>query len=188
MRAALRDDLLAGLRMVGAGPLRPTVLDALTGLGARVEAFDDELDEEAAHAWAASHAPLHAVVYDAAAPFAAGGADGLMAAIERGWPAVRAVVAGALIPAGAGGTIVLIAPAADAPTHAHAARAALENMARTLSIEWARHTIATTAIAPGPTTSDAEVATLVGFLLSPAGGYFSGCRFELDGLPAAVAG
>jgi len=58
-------------------------------------------------------------------------------------------------------------------------RSALENLARTLSVEWARHAITVTAIAPGAATSDEEVAGLVAFLLSPAGDYYSGCRFEL---------
>jgi hypothetical protein len=46
-------------------------------------------------------------------------------------------------------------------------------------VEWARFGITATSIAPGPSTRDAEIATLVAFLVSPAGGYFSGCRFEL---------
>jgi hypothetical protein len=74
---------------------------------------------------------------------------------------------------------VLLTPRTSAGEHATAARAALENTARTLSIEWARFGITTTAITPGPATPDAEIAALVAFLVSPAGEYFSGCRFEL---------
>ena len=51
--------------------------------------------------------------------------------------ATRAVATGALIPAGAG-KCVLIAPRPDRGPFAGAARAALENLARTLSVEWAR--------------------------------------------------
>lgn len=181
----LRADLLAGQSIAAAGPLRGVVLSALEALGAQVRRFDESLTEEQALGWAAEREALGAVIYDARVPFGDGGPDGLMAAIERAWPAVRAVAAGALIPAGAGGRVVLIAPAADAHPLAHPARAALENMARTLSIEWARHAITATAIAPGATTSDTDVAALIAFLLSPGGAYLSGCRFELDSLAAA---
>jgi citronellol/citronellal dehydrogenase len=84
-----------------------------------------------------------------------------------------------MIEAPAGGKLVLLAPAPGAGSHAAAARAALENMARTLSIEWARHAIRTTAIAPAEATAPAEVAALVAYLASPAGDYFSGCVFAL---------
>jgi NAD(P)-dependent dehydrogenase (short-subunit alcohol dehydrogenase family) len=65
-------------------------------------------------------------------------------------------------------------------------RAALENLARTLSVEWARYGITAVALWPGADTTDAELAELACFLISPAGGYFSGCRFELSGAPVAV--
>ncbi len=60
-----------------------------------------------------------------------------------------------------------------------AARAGLENLARTLSVEWARFAVRPVAILPGAATSSAEVAELVAFLVSPAGAYYSGCAFEL---------
>ena len=85
-----------------------------------------------------------------------------------------------LIDAPGGGKLVVLAPAPDAGPHAGAARAALENLARTLSIEWARHAIRTTTIAPGPRTRADDVAALVVYLGSPAGDYFSGCVFSLD--------
>ena len=50
----------------------------------------------------------------------------------------------------------------------------LENIARTLSIEWARHGVRHVRARPGPETTDAEVAALVAFLASPAGAYVSG--------------
>jgi NAD(P)-dependent dehydrogenase (short-subunit alcohol dehydrogenase family) len=181
----LRGDLLAGRSIAASGPLGDQLQQSLILLGARVECLDAGLDDDAAEAWARANAPLDALVHDGSRSFGDGAHDALLEAPERAWAATRAVAAGALIPAGAGGRIVLIAPAADARPHARAARAAFENMARTLSIEWARHTITATMIAPGARTDAAEIATLVGFLLSQAGGYFSGCRFELDGARAS---
>ena len=84
------------------------------------------------------------------------------------------------------GRVLLIAPEPDAGPHAEAARAALENLARTLSVEWARYGITAVAITPGAGTSDVEVAELVCFLLSEAGGYFSGCRFALGTVAPAI--
>jgi hypothetical protein len=40
------------------------------------------------------------------------------------------------------------------------------------------------ALWPGQDTTDAELAELACYLISPAGGYFSGCRFELGAVPA----
>ena len=51
--------------------------------------------------------------------------------------------------------------------------------ARRVSVEWARHRITVTALAPGPDTAPSDLYTLVCFLASPGGDYFSGCRFEL---------
>ena len=83
---------------------------------------------------------------------------------------------------GAGGsaaTIVFVAPRAGAGDHASAAAAALENLARTLAVEWARFGVRATVVAPGPRTSDDEIAALVALLASAGGEYFSGCRFDL---------
>ena len=74
---------------------------------------------------------------------------------------------------------MLVAPRAAAGEHAGAAAAGLENLARTLAIEWARFGVRATAIVPGPRTSDDELAALVAFLASAGGEYFSGCRFSL---------
>jgi NAD(P)-dependent dehydrogenase (short-subunit alcohol dehydrogenase family) len=90
--------------------------------------------------------------------------------------------AGTLRGAGAqGGRIVYLAPAPGAGAHADAARAGLENLARTLSIEWARSQVTAAAIAPGDATEASEVAALTAYLASPAGAYFSGCLFDLRG-------
>jgi predicted NBD/HSP70 family sugar kinase len=85
------------------------------------------------------------LVCDAAPAFAAAG---LRAALDGTWNATRAVVNAALRPAG-GGKVVLVAPAPGAGEHAGAVAAALENLARTLSVEWARYAVRPTAILPG---------------------------------------
>ena len=99
------------------------------------------------------------------------GGDSVPAVLDEAWDAIRASLRDDQL-------IVLIAPP-PGDAHAEAARAGLENMARTLSIEWARRGIRPVAITPGRTTSPAEIAELVAFLASPAGAYYSGCRFDL---------
>jgi NAD(P)-dependent dehydrogenase (short-subunit alcohol dehydrogenase family) len=97
-----------------------------------------------------------------------GGSD----ALDEAWDAIRAHM---LPPAE--GLIVLIAPP-PGDAHTEAARAGLENLARTLSIEWARHGIRPVTILPGGGDPRAT-AELVGFLASKAGAYFAGCAFTL---------
>jgi NAD(P)-dependent dehydrogenase (short-subunit alcohol dehydrogenase family) len=185
----LASGLLADRRVAiaGDGPGAQATRAALQTLGAEVHTLPagSLADEEEAAAWAQARAPLHALVLDARATFAAGGPEGLRAALEHAWRAGRAVATGALIPSADTGRLLLIAPPPDAGPHAGAARAALENLARTLSVEWARHGVTAVAITPGTATGDAEVAELVCFLVSPAGGYFSGCRFDLDSVVTA---
>ena len=175
----LAADLLRGRTIALAGDVRGPVVDLLGGLGARLVALGAAVEDLGGAAWAAQHGPVHALVYDAEAGFAQGGADALRTAVDDGWSAIHAVATAALIPQQAPAAIVLLAPRSSAGLHASAARAALENTARTLSIEWARFAVTTSAVTPGASTSDAEIATLVAFLVSPAGAYFSGCRFEL---------
>jgi NAD(P)-dependent dehydrogenase (short-subunit alcohol dehydrogenase family) len=93
----------------------------------------------------------------------------------------RAVANAAFLPDDRGGRVLFVAPPPDAGRHAEAARAGLENLARTLSIEWARHGIVLAAIAPRATSAAGEVATLCAYLASPAGAYFSGCLLDLRG-------
>jgi hypothetical protein len=174
-----REGLLTGRGIALAGVVRPAVSGLLAGLGARTAVFDERLDDQAAEALARAEAPLHALVYDAGAGSPGEGAEGLLASTERAWIAIHAVAVGALIPGGAGGKVILLAPPPRAWQHAGAARAAFENIARTLSVEWARYAITATAITPGAASTEEELATLVGYLASPAGDYFSGCRFEL---------
>ena len=97
------------------------------------------------------------------------------------------MAAGSLIPAEGGGKIVLIGPKPSSGPKVEAVRSGLENLARTLSTEWARFGITSTMVAPGDSTSDEDLATLVAFLFSSGGAYFSGCRFELDAVGAGRA-
>lgn len=112
----------------------------------------------------------------------AGGHAALRACVDGAWNVTRAVANRAFLTGGeSGGRIVYIAPPPDAGEYADAARAGLENLARTLSIEWARHRITTVAIAPCVATTAEGVATLVAYVASPAGAYFSGCQLDLRG-------
>jgi NAD(P)-dependent dehydrogenase (short-subunit alcohol dehydrogenase family) len=109
--------------------------------------------------------------------------------LDGAWQASHAVANAAFIAARRRGRIIYIAPACGrdenvAGALADAARAGLENLARTLSIEWARYEITTATIAPGASTSGEEVAALCAYLASPAGAYFSGCQLDLRGTRA----
>jgi NAD(P)-dependent dehydrogenase (short-subunit alcohol dehydrogenase family) len=131
--------------------------------------------------------------------------------VEGTWLMTHAVATRAMIPDERGGRIVnvTLSPHHGLPGMAHssAARAAVENLTRVLSIEWARFGIRLTAIAPGPMAtgtlrtkypqpvvegvagtvplgrlgSEEEFAWLVAYLASPAGDYFSGAVLTLDG-------
>jgi NAD(P)-dependent dehydrogenase (short-subunit alcohol dehydrogenase family) len=116
-----------------------------------------------------------------------GARDALRDCLDGAWQATRAVATAAFIDSGRPGRVVYIAPVAASDrardaAHADAARAGLENLSRTLSIEWARYAITLVTIAPGERTSAAEVAAATAFLGSTAGAYFSGCLFDLRGL------
>jgi hypothetical protein len=97
--------------------------------------------------------------------------------LDGAWLALRPE-ARAMIDAEAGGKLLLVAPP-PSDAAAEAARAGLENLARTLSVEWARYGIRTAALLPGAATEPEEVAELAAFLASQAGDYYSGCRFDL---------
>jgi NAD(P)-dependent dehydrogenase (short-subunit alcohol dehydrogenase family) len=176
-----RDQLLSGRRVALAGGCGVAIGDQLRRLGAWVDGIDDAavLAQDAAGAWIQERAPLHALVFDAGASFGAGGQAGLRDTMELAWLATRAVAAGALIPAHEGGKLLLIAPRRSASVHAEAARAAIENLARTLSVEWARFSISAVAVWPGDQTTDPEIAELACFLLSPGADYITGCRLDL---------
>jgi NAD(P)-dependent dehydrogenase (short-subunit alcohol dehydrogenase family) len=179
----------------------------LVGLGAHVAAcsatsqrsdcadLPDLADEEAAGEVVkealAENGSIDVLVVDGAGLFAYGlardgGAGGgprgaLRTCLDASWNLTRAVANLALLPGGREGRIVYLAPAPDGGEHAEPARAGLENLSRTLSIEWARHRITAVTVAPGAQTSPTELAALSAFLASPAGGYFSGCLLDLRG-------
>ena len=166
----LRDGLLDGLTILAAP--RSPLTDRARALGAHVEPLEaDLLDEEATQA-AATSAPI--LVVDAAVLFGAGGSEQLRVALDSTWSAVHAHFA-----ADRHGKVILVAPRPGQGQHATSLRAGLENLARTLSIEWSRYGIRTTALLPGPDTTDAELAELIAFVASPAGEYYSGCAFAL---------
>jgi NAD(P)-dependent dehydrogenase (short-subunit alcohol dehydrogenase family) len=184
----LRDGLLGGRAVALAGGVPAPVGDALGRAGARLEALPEFVPaEEGVGEWARARSPLDALVYCASDAFGPGGRAGLDAALAQAWAAIREIVTGDLIPRGQAGKVLLIAPPPDAGSFARAAQAALENLARTLSVEWARYGLTVTMIAPGGATTDAELAEIVCYLVSEAGDYFSGCRFDL-GLASPVVG
>jgi NAD(P)-dependent dehydrogenase (short-subunit alcohol dehydrogenase family) len=188
--------VLAGAGPAGAqyGALRDASLAALTELGARVHACelirDGAAAEEAVErevAAAHSHCErIDMLIVDGAGVFARAGAGraGLRLCLEATWNATRALANAAWIPSEAGARIAYLAPAPGAGAHARACAAGLENLARTLSIEWARYGITPVAIAPGDDTDAGEVAAIAAYLASPAGAYFSGCLLDLRS-PAA---
>jgi NAD(P)-dependent dehydrogenase (short-subunit alcohol dehydrogenase family) len=176
-----RAGLLDGRRIVVGGGDGDAIPAGLRGLGAWADSLSDQvvLDDDAVAAWVGERLPLHGLVFDARPSFGHGGRDGLTAALRLAWLATRAVSTGALIPGDGPGKVTLIAPSPAAGPHAEAARAGLENLARTLSVEWARFGVTSVAVCPGARTGEDELATLVSFLQSPAGDYYSGCRFDL---------
>jgi citronellol/citronellal dehydrogenase len=131
--------------------------------------------------------------------------------VEGTWLMTHAVATKAMIPQARGGKIVnvTLSPHQGLPGMAHssAARAAVENLTRVLSIEWARFNIRLTAIAAGHFATETlrtkyprpvvegvastvplgrlgteeEFAWLVAFLASPGGDYFSGSVLTIDG-------
>jgi citronellol/citronellal dehydrogenase len=130
--------------------------------------------------------------------------------VEGTWLMTHAVVTKAMIPAGGGKVVsVTLSPHHGLPGMAHssAARAAVENLMRVLSIEWARYGIKLNAIAPGQFGTDTfytkyprqmvdlaaatvplgrlgrpeEIAWLVAYLASPAGDFISGAVLTVDG-------
>ena len=131
--------------------------------------------------------------------------------VEGSWLMTHTVATRAMIPDSRGGKIVnvTLSPHHGLPGMAHssAARAAVENLTRVLSIEWARFGIRLTALAPGPFATETlmtkypkqvvegvastvplqrlgteeEFAWLVAYVASEAGDYFSGAILTLDG-------
>jgi NAD(P)-dependent dehydrogenase (short-subunit alcohol dehydrogenase family) len=174
----------------------PAVRDACTALGARVCECPLPLTAGPEEAEAGIDAAVFAalekleridmLVVDAAGLAARAPGNPLLDALEASWNVTRALANHAFIGRERGGRIVYLAPApglhrAPGSAHADATRAGLENLARTLSIEWARYAITTVTIAPAADTTSQEVASLIAYLASPAGEYFSGCLLDLRG-------
>jgi citronellol/citronellal dehydrogenase len=130
--------------------------------------------------------------------------------VQGTWQMTHAAATKAFIPQGSGKVIsVTLSPHNGMPgmVHSGAARAAVENMMRTLSIEWARFGIRLCAVAAGqfdtetlrtkyppevveavPGTvplgrlgTENEMAWLITYLISPAGDFFSGAVITIDG-------
>jgi NAD(P)-dependent dehydrogenase (short-subunit alcohol dehydrogenase family) len=131
--------------------------------------------------------------------------------VEGTWLMTHSVATRAMIPESRGGKIVnvTLSPHHGLPGMAHssAARAAVENLTRVLSIEWARFGIRLTALAAGHFATETlmtkypkqlvegvagtvplqrmgteeEFAWLVAYLASPAGDYLSGTVLTIDG-------
>ena len=170
MPPLLRPGLLEGLAVTLAAPGAPSVYGSAIArrcgeLGAavtplRVDATDDE----------AQSAPVDVLVWDAA------DAHDARSALDGAWAAIRPAVADHMT--AGGGKLVLVAPP-PAGAQAAAARAGLENLARTTSIEWARLQIRPVAVLPGAATAPCEVAELAAYVASGAGDYYSGCAFAL---------
>jgi NAD(P)-dependent dehydrogenase (short-subunit alcohol dehydrogenase family) len=168
--------------------------EACTQLGARVhtcapDVADEAIVDQVVTAVVAEAGSLDLLVVDGAGLFTHGLASGggaraaLRTCLDATWNVTRAVVNHAFLPAGHGGRIVYLAPGGRDRfgAQADAARAGLENLGRTLSIEWARHGITLVTIAPGEATTAGEVVALTAYLASPAGAYFSGCLLDLRG-------
>jgi len=130
--------------------------------------------------------------------------------VQGTWQMTHAAAEKAFIPQRAGKVVsVTLSPHNGMPgmVHSGAARAAVENMMRTLSIEWARFNIKLCAVAAGQFDTEVvrtkypkqvsenvartiplqrlgapeELAWLVAYLASPAGDFLSGCVLTIDG-------
>jgi NAD(P)-dependent dehydrogenase (short-subunit alcohol dehydrogenase family) len=130
--------------------------------------------------------------------------------VQGTWQMTHAAATKAFIPQRSGKVVsVTVSPHHGMPgmVHTGAARAAVENMMRTLSIEWARFNIRLCAVAAGQFDTEVlrtkypkevsenvartvplgrlgkpeEMAWLITFLASPAGDFFSGAVLTLDG-------
>src|SRR3954449_2984426 len=126
------------------------------------------------------------------------------------WLMTHAAATKAFIPQGEGKVLsVTLSPHNGMPgmVHSGAARAAVENMMKTLSVEWARFGNKTCAVSarqfvveglrtkyPKPVVENVprtvpvqrlgtadEMAWLIAYLASPAGDFFSGCVITIDG-------
>lgn len=215
-----------GATVIGCGrrlePLEET-REAIVANGGRAEVASlDIRDEEAVDEFVAGvverHGKLDLLVNNAGGQFLAPAetisAKGFRTVTELNvqgtWNMTHAAATKAFIPQERGKVVsITLSPHNGMPgmVHSGAARAAVENMMRTLSVEWARYGILLNAIAPGQFATDTfktkypsvvvesmpktiplgrlgeseEVAWLIAFLASPAGNFFSGTVLTVDG-------
>jgi len=130
--------------------------------------------------------------------------------VQGTWQMTHAAARKAFIPQRSGKVIsITLSPHHGMPgmVHSGAARAAVENMMRTLSVEWARFNIRLCAVAAGQFDTEvlrtkypkevsenvartvplqrlgtpAEMAWMIAYLASPAGDFLSGCVVTIDG-------
>jgi citronellol/citronellal dehydrogenase len=130
--------------------------------------------------------------------------------VQGTWLMTHATATKAFIPQGGGKVLsVTLSPHNGMPgmVHSGAARAAVENMMKTLATEWARFGIKTVALAAGQFKTETlmtkypqvvvdnlersipigrageseEMAWLVAYLASPAGDFYSGTTITIDG-------
>jgi len=130
--------------------------------------------------------------------------------VQGTWQMTHAAATKAFIPQGGGKVVsVTLSPHNGMPgmVHSGAARAAVENMMRTLSVEWARYGIKLCAVAAGQFGTEVlrtkypkevaenvertipaqrlgepeEMAWLIAYLASPAADFLSGCTITIDG-------
>ncbi len=130
--------------------------------------------------------------------------------VQGTWQMTHAAATKAFIPQGGGKVVsVTLSPHHGMPgmVHSGAARAAVENMMRTLSVEWSRYGIKLVAVAPGQFDTETlrtkypkvivdnvagtvplgrlgteeEMAWLIAYLASPAGDFYSGTVITIDG-------
>lgn len=182
MNQILRSDLLQGRSVLLEALPRSGLERGLREVGAQVSSWPGSGEAEAEGEGPAQ--AVDALVIDCSGWVPEGGPPApLQQLLDRIWQAVEAVANRAFIPAGEGGQILFVAPAQRELFAVPAAVAALENLGRTLSVEWARHRITVCTVAPSARTTDAHLATLVAYLLSSAGAYFSGTRLDLNALP-----
>jgi hypothetical protein len=169
----LRPELLRGLRVLIAGAEPPSRFgEAVTARAAELRATLHRVIVEPTGDDAEPR-DTDVLVWDGAS------LSGPRDVLDGAWLALRPVAKAAWIDAEQpGGKLLLLAPP-PFDAGAEAARAGLENLARTLSVEWSRYGIRTVAILPGAATEPEEVAELAAFLASRAGDYYSGCAFRL---------
>jgi citronellol/citronellal dehydrogenase len=173
--------------------------------------------ERAVQALDASAGPITVLVNNAGgqypSPAEAVSARGFEAVVRNNllgtWHVTRAVATRSMIPARGGAIVNVIANIErgfPGMVHTGAARAAVQNMTRTLAIEWMTHRIRCNAVAPGIIRTEGlsqypaeirdlavqstpmkrygtpeEVARAIVFLASPAASFITGATLYVDG-------